>query len=308
MARQSWKSSDSLPNALLIVMISPRFVTTYSTKVRSQFRKASWGGWVLANSLALSRRVQRGPGRPGDHGIVRARGSLPAFVLPCRKRAEQPITSLRLFADRNRSGAYLNMLLLVAGMFGMFFFVTLFLQDVLGFDPLKAGLAFLPLTLALFASTRIVVRLIPRFGPKPLLVAGLMLIVAGMAMLTRISADSEYLSGILGPMVLFGAGAGLGVVSLNTVILAEVRGPEAGAASGMLQTMQQVGGALGLAILVTVFGAASQNAATASPGDAHRALAEGISSAFMVMAAFAACALLVSLLVIRVKSTRVAED
>ncbi|HEY8285118.1 MAG TPA: MFS transporter, partial [Chloroflexota bacterium] len=232
-----------------------------------------------------------------------------ALFLSVEIRARQPIVPLRLFANRNRAGAYLNMLLLPATMFGMFFFLTQFVQDVLGFSPITAGFAFLPLTLAIFTASRIVPRLLPRFGPKPFLVGGATLILAGMIWLTQISSGTTYAQGLLAPMLLFGFGAGCSFMPVTMTILAGVPRQESGAASGLLQTMQQVGGALGVAILVTVFGTASRDAArhplaSATPTmQAHHIMAHGVASAFTISTIFASCTLLIALFVIRARAT-----
>ena len=111
---------------------------------------------------------------------------LGAFLLT-ESRARQPITPLRLFASPARSGSYLARLLLVAGMFGMFFFLTQFVQDILGFSPLAAGFAFLPMTLTVFGVSRAAPRLLPRFGPTRLMVAGMLPVIGGMAWLAQVS-------------------------------------------------------------------------------------------------------------------------
>jgi predicted MFS family arabinose efflux permease len=141
-----------------------------------------------------------------------------ALFLSIELRSRQPITPLHLFTNRNRSSAHAIRLLLVAGMFGMFFFLTQFVQDVLGFSPLRAGFAFLPLTIALFGSARLASRLLPRLGAKRLTVAGVALTTAGMVWLSQISAGGGYLSGVLGPMLLFGLGVGfpLAVVAITS--------------------------------------------------------------------------------------------
>jgi EmrB/QacA subfamily drug resistance transporter len=218
---------------------------------------------------------------------------LAAFVL-VETRAEQPVVPLRLFADRARAGSYLNMLLLAAAMFGMFFFLVQYLQNSLGFSPLKAGLAFLPMTGLLFGAARLAPRLVPRFGARRLMLTGLPLIVAGMAWLTRLSASSGYVGGALGPMLLFGLGAGMVFLPLTLTILSGVRREDSGAASGMLQTMQQVGGALGMAVLVSVFGTVSRR-----DGAVH-----GAAVAFEVATVFVAVSLAVAITVIRPSAPR----
>ena len=228
---------------------------------------------------------------------------LGAFLLN-ESRARQPITPLRLFADRGRAGSYLTRLLLVAGMFGMFYFLTQFVQDVLGFSPLVAGISFLPMTAALFAVSRLSPRLLTRFGAKPLMVAGLLPAVAGMVWLSRISPGTGYVCGVLGPMLLLGGGMGVAFVPLTMASLAGVRPQDSGAASSMVNVTQQVGGSLGLAILVTAFSTSVRNAA--GPARAHQQLiVHGMASAFTLSAVFYVLALVIVLLVIRDRSRRI---
>src|SRR6266516_4309805 len=248
------------------------------------FIRAASAGWSDRMTLAA---------------LALAVAGLAAFVLT-ETRAAQPVTPLRLFADSQRSASYAARLLLVGGMFGMFFFATQYLQLILGFSPVQAGLAFLPMTILLFSVSRLAARLLGRFAPVPLALAGMIPVIAGMAWLSRISPGTGYLPGVLGPMILFGVGMGLAMVPLTTAALAGVRPEDSGAASSMVNVTQQVGGALGLAILVTVFGAASR--APAGPASqaggtelasAHEHLVHGMASAFTVATLFDVCALLV---------------
>ncbi|MCO5969878.1 MFS transporter [Actinoallomurus soli] len=213
---------------------------------------------------------------------------LGAFVA-VETRAEQPIIPLRLLADGARAGSYLNMLLLAAAMFGMFFFIVQFLQNILGFSPLKAGVAFLPMSGLLFVMARITPRLVPRVGPRRLLLVGLPLIAVGMVWFTRLSAHSGYASGVLGPMLFFGLGAGLVFLPITATVLAGVRPEDSGAASGTLQTTQQVGGALGMAVLVSVYG----------PALRHGGLTHGVNVAFTVGTVFVLVSLVVTALFLR---------
>jgi EmrB/QacA subfamily drug resistance transporter len=208
-------------------------------------------------------------------------------------RARQPITPLRLFADRRRAGSYLTRLLIVAGMFGMFFFLTQFVQEILGFSPLRAGISFLPMTAALFGVSRLAPRLVSRFRPWTLMVTGMLPVVAGMAWLSRIAPGTGYLAGVLGPMVLIGAGMGVVFVPLTMASLSGVRPEDSGAASSMVNVMQQVGGSLGLAVLVTAAG----NAVGHVAGQA--AVVHGMSRAFTLAAVLDVLALLVVLTVMR---------
>ena len=175
-------------------------------------------------------------------------------------RAEAPITPLHLFADRNRSASYLARLFLVAGMMGMFFFLTQFLRGVLGYSDLKTGFAFVPLTATVFVSSQLSSRvLVERFGGRRLMIVGAALSTTGMLLLTQLGEHSSYVSLVV-PLLVFGAGNGLAFVPLTTTAIDGVDPKDAGAASGLVNVMQQVGGALGLSVLVTVFGAASSHA------------------------------------------------
>lgn len=217
---------------------------------------------------------------------------LVTFVL-VEARTAAPLLPLRLFADRNRAAAYLNFFLgPMAGM-SMFFFLSQYLQDVHGYGALATGVAFLPLALMVFAVTRLIPVLLPRFGPKPMAVTGTLLMTTGVALLTRLGTDTGYATGLLPSMLLMGVGMGLAFAPLNVVIMTSVPPADAGAAGGVLQTMQQAGATLGLAILVTVFGAATRDAA---PGAApEQVLVDGMTDAFAAGALIAATAALVAL-------------
>ncbi len=266
-----WGLLVNVPIGIALICLAPRFLpaterqtgrfdlvgavtsTLGMTALVYGFVRAAEAGWGEAGTLASF-----------TAGVT----LLCAFVL-AERRAEQPITPLRLFASRERSGAYLARLLLVAGNFSTFFFLTQYMQGALGFSALQAGLAFLPMTLAMFTAIRIVPRITERVGAAWLLVGGMALAATGMAWLTQISADTAFFPQIALPMVIFGAGTGIAFGPLTSAGLAGVAPRDAGAASGMLNVSQQLGGSLGLGILVTVFAAAS--------GAAHTSL-EGASS------------------------------
>ncbi|MEU4390441.1 MFS transporter [Kribbella sp. NPDC023855] len=226
---------------------------------------------------------------------------LVAFVL-IERRVSHPIVPLRLFANPDRVAAYVTMLLLVGTMFGMFFFLTQYMQGVLGFSPLQAGLAFLPLTGLLFTSSRIVPRLLGRIDGGKLMITGSVSVLIGMLWLTRVSEDTSYLGGVVGPLLLFGLGAGMVFIPLTGRALDGVQPEDAGAASGMLNVLQQVGGALGLGILVTIFGTASRNSDAASRIPAERAreiLTDGVHAAFIGSAIYATLTMAVIILSVR---------
>ena len=229
---------------------------------------------------------------------------LTAFVL-VESRAVMPITPLRLFASRDRSFSYVARLALVGGMFGMFFFLTQFEQNVLGYSALQSGLAFLPLTAALFVASQLSARtLMAKVGSRALMVGGISISTTGVLLLTQLSEHSGY-GLILGALLLFGTGNGLAFVPLTMSSLAGVDPADAGAASGLVNVMQQVGGALGLSVLVTIFGTASRNAAKHAVAGAA-----GTAHVFVHAAdrAFLAAAVLMALSVLMVASMRTKQQ
>jgi len=286
-----WVLFVNVPVGIVVLAVTPLFVTE-SARQPGRFDLTgaitSTGG-MTALVYAFIRAAASGWGDRVAVAAFAVAVVLLGLFLLTEARARQPITPLRLFADLGRSGSYLARLLLVAGMFGMFFFLTQFVQEILGFSPLAAGVAFLPLTLTVFGVSRAAPRLIPRFGGTRLMLAGMLPVIAGMAWLAQVSAGTSYLAGILGPMLLLGTGMGLVFVPLTAASLAGVAPADSGAASSMVNVMQQVGGSLGLAILVTVFGTAFRHAG----GGAHHALVHGVSAAFSVAALFDVAALLV---------------
>ncbi|MEU6080181.1 MFS transporter [Streptomyces sp. NPDC047108] len=250
---------------------------------------------------------------------------LTTFLL-IERSSRQPITPLKMFRDRNRAGTYGMMLSLAAAIFGMFFFLTLFVQNVLDFSPLRAGLAFLPVSAVIALGAGLASRLLPRYGPKPFMVTGGLFAAGGLAWLTLTDIHSTYLGSILGPMLLFGFGMGMEFVSLMLMAVSGVAPQESGAATGVLNATQQVGGSLGLSILVTAFGTASRNEATdvvpqflreANPGQrefflrtgqlpppwADQVLTAGVTTAFVVAAALSALAAVIALVVIQVRES-----
>jgi EmrB/QacA subfamily drug resistance transporter len=202
--------------------------------------------------------------------------ALLAFLVFNEWRAAQPIMPLRLFAHRERAGAYGARVLFLGAMMGFWFFTTQYLQVVLGFSPFQAGLAFLPMTLANFAVAVAVPRLTRRFGNARLLAGGLTLVLVGMAWLSQVAVDSSYIAGVALPMVLIGVGQGGTLSPLTSSGIAGVAPEDAGAASGLVNVAHQLGGSLGLGVLVVVFAAAS---GASGASDARAELAHRVATA-----------------------------
>ncbi|MFH9295115.1 MFS transporter [Streptomyces sp. NPDC017520] len=327
-----WVLFVNVPIGLLIAFATPRYIpeserrpghfdiagaltsTVGMVLLVYGFIRASEDGWTDALTL-------------GSFAVAVV---LLAVFITVERGSKQPITPLWMFRDRNRAGSYAMMLSLAAAMFGMFFFLTLFVQNVLDFSPLRAGLAFLPVSAVIAVSAGLASQLLPRWGPKPFMVVGALLAAVGLGWLTLTDVHSSYLGSILGPMLVFGFGMGMQFVSLTLMAVSGVAPKEAGAASGILNATQQVGGSLGLSILVTTFGTASRNEATDQvprflregtpaqllefrrtgelpPPWGDQVLTSGVSSAFVVAACFAVVAALVALFVIQVRPADLAR-
>lgn len=323
-----WVLFVNVPIGVLIAVLAPMYISE-SEKHPGRFDISG----ALASTLGMASLVY-GFIRASEEGwsdalTLSSFGAavvlLAAFVL-IESRVKEPITPLRMFADRNRAGTYLIMLSLAAAMFGMFFFIVLFVQNVLDYSPIESGLAFLPVTVAIITGAGLSQRLLPVLGPKPFMVVGSAITGLGLFWQTLISPDSSYVSGVLGPMLLFGFGMGLNFVTLTLTAVSGVAQHEAGAASGLLNASQQVGGSLGLSILVTVFGTASRNEAEkqlpsflaqATPEQkagfarthempapwGHEVLTQGIATAFTAAVAMVVLALLTAALVVRVRKS-----
>jgi predicted MFS family arabinose efflux permease len=178
--------------------------------------------------------------------------ALLAGFVAAERRSRHALMPLRIFADRSRSGAYLVMLLTATAMFGIFFFLSLFVQTVLGYSALKSGLAFLPFAGTIVVVSAIVGQLIARTGARRLMLTGTAVTAGGMYWFSHISAHTSYLGDLLGPSLVTGVGLGLLFVPLSLVTLAGVRDEDSGLASSLLSTGQQAVGATGLAVLGTV--------------------------------------------------------
>jgi EmrB/QacA subfamily drug resistance transporter len=224
--------------------------------------------------------------------------SLGAVFLLRQARISNPLMPLRLFHSRNVSGANALQALLVAGMFAMFFLGALYMQQILGYDPLQVGLAFLPATLVMGTlSLGFSERLIMRFGPRRTLIPGLVMIGAGLLLFARTPVDGAYATDILPPMILIGLGIGTSFPSLMTVAMSGATPQDSGLASGLVNTSAQVGGAIGLAVLATL--ASGRTDGLLGDGASNAAaLNSGFHLAYLVGAGLVAIALAIAVFVL----------
>ncbi len=236
---------------------------------------AGWGSFQTLGLLALSAVL------------------LTAFAI-VELRTRYPLMPLTIFRNRSVASADAVALLVGASLFSMFYFISLYLQQVLGDSALRAGFSYLPLACSIIVAAGVGSQIVTRVGAKPVLVTGLAFTAVGLLLFTQVSADGSYLGDVLIPSVIVAIGLGLSFVPLTIIAVAGVSHHEAGMASGLLNTAQQVGGALGLAVLSSVATARIADAG----GHGAAALSDGFSHAFAVGAGFAALGLVLAVLVV----------
>jgi EmrB/QacA subfamily drug resistance transporter len=214
-------------------------------------------GGLFCLVYGLSNAAQHGWGATLTIAMLVASGLLLAGFVVIEAVVSEPLLPLRIVADRNRGGSYLAICLAFVSMFGTFLFLTYYLQDGLRYSPLRTGVAFLPLAAGIVISAGLAnTRMMPKVGPRPLVPAGMLIASGGMAWLAQLSISSSYASAVLGPIIVLGLGLGLIIApSINTATTG-IEQADAGVGSAMVNTSQQIGGAVGTAVLSTIFATA----------------------------------------------------
>jgi EmrB/QacA subfamily drug resistance transporter len=300
-----WVLFVNVPIGVAAAVLAPRFVRESRTQERTSLDIAgavSVTAGLVVLVYALVDATNAGWGSFQTVGLLALAVALILAFVAIELRTKHPIMPLTIFRNRNVASADAVALLVGASLFSMFFFISLYLQQVLDFSALKAGLSYLPLSAAIITSAGVASQLVTRVGPKPVLVSGLTFTTIGLLLFTQISPDGSYVGDVLFPSVIVAVGLGLSFVSLTITAVSGVSHGEAGLASGLLNTAQQVGGALGLAVLLSV--------ATSKIGSAHdpASLTDGFQSAFTVGAGFAAIGVLLALFAVpHVRPQDVAE-
>jgi EmrB/QacA subfamily drug resistance transporter len=262
------------------------------------FTKAADDGWDSATTIAY---------------LAAAVIFLVGFVV-IELRSSHPLLPMRVILDRNRGGSYLSALLVGAGMFGVFLFLTYYLQLTLGYSALKTGVAFLPFTLGIILGAGFSAQMLTRVGPRILMFAGMLLSAAGMVMLTRIGLDTGFLSHVLPAELIISFGMGVTFGPMSNTALVGVADHDAGVASALINTTQQIGGSLGTALLNTIFTSAvagyiADNLTDPSQAQALQGVAtvHGYTVAFWVSAAVIGVAALTALFLVKASREEVAS-
>jgi EmrB/QacA subfamily drug resistance transporter len=270
-------------------------------------------GGLFAVVYGLANSETNGWADPTTIGMLVASVVLLSAFVVIQTRSPNPLLPLRVVLDRDRGGSFLAMLLTGAGMFGVFLFLTYYLQQSLDFSPLQSGFAFLPMTFTIvIAATGASTILLPKIGPRPLIGGGMLLAAAGMVSLTGIGVDTAYVSHVLPGILVAGAGMGMVFASAMATATFGVRDSDAGVASAMVNTTQQIGGSIGTALLSTLAASAVTSSLAEAAGRPDAALAaqaavHGYTTAFWWAAAiFAVGGVICGALLTR-RSVEVAE-
>jgi EmrB/QacA subfamily drug resistance transporter len=243
--RESKAEGDTkydIPGAVLVTLglVSLVYGFTEAAKEKNPGKSTEVLGWTDSSTLTFL----------GVAVVL-----LVAFVV-WERRTAHPLLPLRVALDRNRGGSYLVFLFIGAGLFAMFLFLTFYFQATLGYSPLRSGFAFLPFSLGIIGGAGVISQLLPKVGPKPLMVPGLVAAAAGMLLLTQITADTSYWTHVLPALVLMSIGMAAVFIPASSTALVGVGSHDAGVASALLNTSQQVGGSLGTALLNTLYAGA----------------------------------------------------
>ncbi len=297
-----WIFFVNVPIAIATLFLVPRFVRESRAEGLLKHFDA-WGAVTVTASLmllvyGLTQSTQNGWGSLETIGSLVGSALLMAIFLAIELRSRSPLVPLGIFRRRTLSGANLIGFGLGTMIFGMFFLLSLYMQQVLGYSALKTGVGYLAVALTAVAASGVSQALVTRLGVKPVLVSGMVLLGSGLTYFSQVSVGGSYVGDLLPGFLLIGVGLGFSFVPVSIAALAGVKGPEAGLASGLINTSQQIGGALGLAILTTV--ATTHTTSLLESGTARpEAMTSGFSLAFWVGAGFALISLVTTLVALK---------
>jgi EmrB/QacA subfamily drug resistance transporter len=306
-----WVLWVNVPVALVVASLAPGFIA----ESRSESANRHFDGLgAVSVTMGLSALVyaivdatDAGWGSLRTLGMIGIAAVLLAAFVAIELRSDAPLVPFRIFRLRTLTGANVVGLLVGGSLFSMFFFITLYMQQVLGYTPIHAGLSYLPLAISIILASGIASQLVTRIGFKPVLAAGMVMIAAALVWFSNVSVGGGFTTDILGPSLLAAAGLGFAFVTTTIAAVAGVREQESGLASGLINTSQQVGGALGLAVLATIANSRTDHLMASAGGDPSalpNALTEGFQSAFLGGAVIAALGLVLTLALIRSRDSR----
>ena len=311
-----WTLLVSTPIAIVAAVAALRFITESKAAGNTKYDlpgAATSTGGLVALVYGFTKAASDGWDSPVTIAfLVAAVVLLVAFVV-IENRSSHPLLPMRVILDRNRGGAFLSALLIGVGMFGVFLFLTFYLQITLGYSALMTGVAFLPFTVGIIAGAGVSAQLLTRVGPRVLMSIGLLLAALGMVMLTRIGVDTSFWTHVLPAELVLSFGMGVVFGPMSNTALVGVADHDAGVASALINTTQQIGGSLGTALLNTIFTSAvagyvtSHQSSLADPGFQGVATVHGYTVAFWVSAGLIGLAAVIALVLVRASREEVAN-
>jgi EmrB/QacA subfamily drug resistance transporter len=302
-----WVLFVNVPIGVIAAILSPRLLPESRNEGERHFDVAGAVTITAGLSLlvyALVDANDAGWGSAQTLGLGAIAVALIAGFYVIERRQKAPLVPFPgIFRLRTITGINVSAVLIAAALFSMFFFISLYMQNVLGFSPIEAGLAYLPLAVGIIITAGATAGLVTRFGFKPVLVSGLIVTAGGLVWFSQVSPDGSYVGDILFPSLLAAVGLGLAFVSMTVAAVSGVETHEAGLASGLINTSQQIGGALGLAILATVANSRIDDLA-ASGAPQNVALTEGFQNAFLVGAGMAVAGAVLAIVLVSSRASR----
>jgi EmrB/QacA subfamily drug resistance transporter len=302
-----WVLWVNFPVGLLAAALAPSLIA--ESRSQSSTRHFDLAGAISVTAglstlvYALVSAAEAGWGSTKVVGFLAASAALLAAFVAIERRSASPLVPFRIFRLRTLTGANVIGVLTGASLFSMFFFISLYMQQVLGYSPIHAGLSYLPLALSIIVSAGIASTIVTRVGFKAVMATGMALIAAGLIWFSQVSVGGGFLTDILGPSLLAAFGLGFVFVPQTIAAVAGVEERDSGLASGLINTSQQVGGALGLAVLSTIANSRTDHL-LAQGSDRTHALTEGFQAAFLAGAGIAVLGLIAALTLIRSSDSR----
>ena len=303
-----WVLWVNVPVALIALALTPGLIPESRSESATRHFDAAGAITVTGGLSVLAYAVldasSAGWGSTKTIGLLALSAALIAAFAVIEMRSKAPLVPFRVFRLRTLTGANVVGLLLGASLFSMFYFISLYMQQVLGYSPIHAGLSYLPLAVTIIIAAGLGGQLVTRFGFKPILATGMLTIALGLAWFSQVSVGRGFLTDILGPSLLAAIGLGFGFVTSTIAAVSGVQDREQGLASGLINTSQQIGGALGLAVLSTIATSRTSDVMASGTSSVPNALTEGFQSAFLGGAAIAALGLVATLVLIRSRDSR----
>jgi EmrB/QacA subfamily drug resistance transporter len=303
-----WVLWVNVPVALIALALTPGLIPESRSESTTRHFDAAGAVTVTAGlsllAYALLDASSAGWGSTKIVTLLAVAVALLAVFVAVELRSRAPLVPFGIFRLRTLTGANVVGLLLGASLFSMFFFISLYMQQVLGYSPLHTGVSYLPLAVTIVIAAGFGGQLVTRFGFKPILAAGMALVALGLVYFSRVSVGGSFLADILGPSLLAALGLGFGFVTSTIAAVSGVKDHEQGLASGLINTSQQIGGALGLAVLSTIATTRTHHALAHSATNMPHALTDGFQSAFLGGAIIAALGLVATLVLIRTRDSR----